>query len=418
MQATHRYAHTTRAFTSAHSIVLDVRAAFTRGLFGGGRGSVHQQTLKGIAENIRERKFRRIVVMAGAGISTPSGIPDFSWSSSAFFRPIRNVESASGHLIILIGCSDTATCWFGKAFHLTQAQNGRATWLSSVGLVCQANFGHRRCRREATPQSAFIATSSSLASARSPGSGLYDNLQQYNLPYAEAIFEINYFHHNPNPFFALAKELYPGNFRPNLTHYFIRLLHDKGQLLRMYTQNIDGLERMAGIPPEMLVEAHGTFATATCTVCRRDYKGEELRNDIMEGKIPKCPTCKGIVKPDIVFFGEELPQQFFSYLTDFPVADLLIVMGTSLEVEPFASLAGAVRGSVTRLLINRDLVGPFAWGSQRHNDVAELGDVVSGVKKLVELLGWKQELEALMNAGGDEFFEEALPPLPPRRKHP
>lgn len=56
------------------------------------------------------------------------------------------------------------------------------------------------------------------------------------------------------------------------------------------------------------------------------------QNDIMEGKIPKCPTCKGIIKPDIVFFGEELPQQFFSYLTDFPIADLLIVMGTSLEV--------------------------------------------------------------------------------------
>lgn len=290
------------------------RCCGTRGLFGGSRGGVHQQTLEDIAGNIRERKFKRIVVMAGAGISTPSGIPDF----------------------------------------------------------------------------------------RSPGSGLYDNLQQYNLPYAEAIFEINYFHHNPNPFFALAKELYPGNYQPNLTHYFIRLLHDKGQLLRMYTQNIDGLERVAGIPPEMLVEAHGTFATATCTVCRRDYKGEELRNDIMEGEIPRCPSCKGIIKPDIVFFGEELPQQFFSYLRDFPMADLLIVMGTSLEVEPFASLAGAVRGSVSRLLINRDLVGPFAWGSQRHNDVAELGDVVSGVKKLVELLGWKQELEALMNAGGDE----------------
>lgn len=72
------------------------------------------------------------------------------------------------------------------------------------------------------------------------------------------------------------------------------------------------------------------------------------------------------------------------------------------QVEPFASLAGAVRGSVSRLLINRDLVGPFARGSRRHNDVAELGDVVGGVKKLVELLGWKQELEALMNVGGDE----------------
>ncbi|XP_031425122.1 NAD-dependent protein deacetylase sirtuin-3, mitochondrial isoform X2 [Clupea harengus] len=279
----------------------------SRGIFGKSGGSSKQQTLENIAKGIKEQEYKRIVVMAGAGISTPSGIPDF----------------------------------------------------------------------------------------RSPGSGLYDNLQQYNLPYAEAIFEINYFHHNPKPFFALAKELYPGNYKPNLTHYFIRLLHDKGQLLRMYTQNIDGLERIAGIPPKMLVEAHGTFATATCTVCRRDYKGEELHADVMKGNIPKCPTCKGVIKPDIVFFGEELPNNFFMYLTDFPMADLLIIMGTSLEVEPFASLASAVRGSVPRLLINRDLVGPFAWGSPRRNDVGELGDVVSGVSKLADALGWTEELKAL-----------------------
>uniref|UniRef100_A0A3B3XU48 Deacetylase sirtuin-type domain-containing protein n=1 Tax=Poecilia mexicana TaxID=48701 RepID=A0A3B3XU48_9TELE len=215
-----------------------------RGLFGGGGESVQPQTLQDVAENIRERRCKRVVVMAGAGISTPSGIPDF----------------------------------------------------------------------------------------RSPGSGLYDNLQQYDLPYAEAIFEIGFFHRNPNPFFALAKELYPGNYQPNLTHYFVRLLHQKGQLLRMYTQNIDGLERLAGVPPEMLVEAHGTFATATCTSCLRKYDGEELRPEVMSGAVPRCPTCKGVVKPDIVFFGEELPLSFFKYLTDFPLADLLIVMGTSLEV--------------------------------------------------------------------------------------
>lgn len=52
----------------------------------------------------------------------------------------------------------------------------------------------------------------------------------------------------------------------------------------------------------------------------------------MSGKVPRCPTCKGVVKPDIVFFGEELPRHFLKYLKDFPLADLLIVMGTSLEV--------------------------------------------------------------------------------------
>ncbi|XP_033961803.1 NAD-dependent protein deacetylase sirtuin-3, mitochondrial isoform X2 [Pseudochaenichthys georgianus] len=284
---------------------------------GGGGASEEQQTLEDLAQNIREQQYKRVVVMAGAGISTPSGIPDF----------------------------------------------------------------------------------------RSPGSGLYNNLQQYDLPYAEAIFELDFFHQNPNPFFTLAKELYPGNYQPNLTHHFVRLLHKKGQLLRMYTQNIDGLERLAGIPPEMLVEAHGTFATATCTVCLRKYKGGELRSDVMSGVVPKCPTCKGVVKPDIVFFGEELPFHFFKYLTDFPLADLLIVMGTSLEVEPFASLAGTVRPSVPRLLINRDRVGPFA-GRRSPHDVVQLGDVVSGVQALVQALGWTQELEALMAAAAEKAATE------------
>ncbi|MEQ2195192.1 hypothetical protein XENOCAPTIV_008900 [Xenoophorus captivus] len=134
----------------------------------------------------------------------------------------------------------------------------------------------------------------------------------------------------------------------------------------------------------------------------------------MSGTVPQCPTCKGVVKPDIVFFGEELPLHFFKYLTDFPLGDLLIIMGTSLEnwyfilihisvlqVEPFASLAGAVRSTVPRLLINRDLVGPFVWGRRPH-DFVQLGDVVGGVKTLVDALGWTRELEALMAAGNQK----------------
>ncbi|XP_018763500.2 NAD-dependent protein deacetylase sirtuin-3, mitochondrial isoform X2 [Serinus canaria] len=276
------------------------------GRWGGDKGK-EKLTLKDVAELLRKKECRRVVVMAGAGISTPSGIPDF----------------------------------------------------------------------------------------RSPGSGLYSNLEQYDIPYPEAIFELGYFFVNPKPFFTLAKELYPGNYRPNSAHYFLRLLHDKGLLLRLYTQNIDGLERVAGIPPDRLVEAHGTFATATCTVCQRNFPGEDFRGDVMGDRIPRCPVCTGVVKPDIVFFGEQLPQRFLLHLTDFPMADLLFVIGTSLEVEPFASLAGAVCSSVPRVLINRELVGPFAW-QQRHNDVAQLGDVVGGVEKLVELLGWNEEMQTLI----------------------
>ncbi|XP_043371668.1 NAD-dependent protein deacetylase sirtuin-3, mitochondrial isoform X3 [Dermochelys coriacea] len=242
---------------------------------------------------------------------------------------------------------------------------------------------------------AGISTPSGIPDFRSPGSGLYSNLQQYNIPYPEAIFEIAYFFHNPKPFFTLAKELYPGNYRPNYSHYFLRLLHDKGLLLRLYTQNIDGLERVAGIPLDKLVEAHGTFATATCTVCRRSYPGEDFRGDVMADKIPHCPVCTGLIKPDIVFFGEELPHRFFLHVTDFPMADVLFIIGTSLEVQPFASLADAVRSSIPRVLINRDLVGPFAYQPQ-YNDVALLGDVISGVETFVELMGWKEEMQELI----------------------
>lgn len=78
---------------------------------------------------------------------------------------------------------------------------------------------------------------------RSPGSGVYSTLQHWDVPYPEAIFELSFFLDNPRPFFAWAKDMYPGNFRPNVIHYFLRLLHDRGLLRRLYTQNIDGLER-------------------------------------------------------------------------------------------------------------------------------------------------------------------------------
>ena len=79
-------------------------------------------------------------------------------------------------------------------------------------------------------------TAAGIPDFRSPTSGLYSKLQGFDLPSPEAIFQIDYFKKHPEPFFALAKELYPSSYRPTPCHYLLRLLHEKGLLLRHVSQ--------------------------------------------------------------------------------------------------------------------------------------------------------------------------------------
>jgi NAD-dependent histone deacetylase SIR2 len=122
----------------------------------------------------------------------------------------------------------------------------------------------------------------------------------------EDVFDILFFRSNPYPFYALAKELYPGKHRPTITHSFVRLLESKGLLGTCFTQNIDTLERRAGVPKEKLVEAHGSFASQSCIDCKAPFDATEIRRLIQEERIPRCNRCRGLVKPDIVFFGESV----------------------------------------------------------------------------------------------------------------
>lgn len=255
-----------------------------------------------------------------------------------------------------------------------------------------------RCKNVVVVAGAGISTASGIPDFRTPGTGLYANLKKYSIPYPEAIFNIEYFSNDPRPFFSLAKELYPGSHRPNYIHYFIRMLHHKGLLLRMYTQNIDGLEKLCGIPDEKLVEAHGSFATASCHLCYSPFPAQEAKSAIMSDNTPVCTFCAGTVKPDIVFFGEDLPAKYFLHSKDFPKTDLLIIMGTSLQIEPFASLVNTVRSNVPRLLLNRDPVGPFVKVPLRRGDHMELGDLVDKVRKFAGILGWHSEIEDLMRS--------------------
>jgi len=270
------------------------------------------------------------------------------------------------------------------------------------------------CRRIVTMAGAGMSTAAGIPDFRSPGSGLYDNLGKYNLPRPEAVFDIDYFRRHPEPFFALARELYPSQLKPTLCHRFIRLLEEKGLLLRHYTQNIDTLERAAGLSHERIVEAHGTFHTSHCTGCRREYDQAWMKERIFsEEEVPHCEACSSVVKPDIVFFGENLPSRFFRLVeADFSQCDLLIIFGTSLNVQPFAALVDRVPDTCPRLLVNKEKCGRAGLlmrlmgqaglqfdSSDNYRDVAWLGTCDDGAVAMATALGWEADLRALEKAG-------------------
>lgn len=97
-----------------------------------------------------------------------------------------------------------------------------------------AEILRRKIKKIVVMAGAGISTPSGIPDFRSPGSGLYSNLNNYDIPYPEAIFEISYFKQNPKPFFTLAKDLIPNieKYKPNKIHYFIKLLQEKKLLHR------------------------------------------------------------------------------------------------------------------------------------------------------------------------------------------
>lgn len=249
---------------------------------------------------------------------------------------------------------------------------------------------------------AGISTNCGIPDFRSPETGLYANLKRLDLPYPEAVFDIDYFKKNPKAFYTLADELYPGKFLPSKFHYFIRLCQEKNLLKRCYTQNIDTLERIAGVNDELVVEAHGSFVANHCINCKHAMDTETLKK-LMKITIPTCPKCDSYVKPDIVFFGEALPVKFFDcWDEDVEDIDLAVIAGTSLAVYPFASLPAEVAKKSQRMLINRELCGDFET-YPRKSDVVLLEDCDAIAQKLCKLLDWEDELLELIENGKKEI---------------
>ncbi|KAF9433644.1 NAD-dependent protein deacetylase sirtuin-2 [Entomortierella beljakovae] len=256
---------------------------------------------------------------------------------------------------------------------------------------------------------AGISTAAGIKDFRSPGTGLYDDLEKYNLPFPEAVFDLEFFKNTPSPFYHLAKHLYPGQYKPTLTHYFLSLLAKKKLLLRSYTQNIDSLERLAGLDEDLLVEAHGSFAYSKCVQCETTSDPDWVKSHIMNDEIPYCKRCSGLVKPSITFFGENVPLRFTTMAdTDFEKCDLLIVLGTSLKVEPFNKLISKVSPRCPRVLINREKAGQDLhsgfdfddkWKYTIQRDALFLGNCDDGIRELSTLCGWESELQFMYDTG-------------------
>ena len=179
-------------------------------------------------------------------------------------------------------------------------------------------------------------------------------------------------------------------------------------ILRSKTyQDIDGLESLAGISDDKLVECHGHFRSCTCISCRSSSNDvAECRQSYLAGTPFRCPSCGNLSKPDIVFFGEELPKRFQGLIdSDMCECDLLIVQGTSLLVNPVAAIPEWVGRNVPRLLINREFVGDFLreermakrWKDEEDyqgRDMFLEGDCDHGVEALCKLIGegWADDL--------------------------
>ena len=148
---------------------------------------------------------------------------------------------------------------------------------------------------------------------------------------------------------------------PNPAHYAIAELYQLGKSDCVITQNIDNLHQKAGVPEDRVLELHGNMRWVVCLSCGRRFPLFEILQNIKEGiEVPNCPDCQGILKPDVVFFGEALPQDtLLEAIRWAQNCDLFIVVGSTLTVYPAAYIPTHAREAGARLAVVNLTPTPF-----------------------------------------------------------
>ncbi len=222
---------------------------------------------------------------------------------------------------------------------------------------------------------AGVSTESNIPDFRS-ADGLYTARTKYGYS-PEYLLSRTLFDKDPELFYDYYKNnLIYTDAKPNLAHFALAKLEEAGKLKAVVTQNIDNLHQMAG--SKVVYELHGSVYRNSCMRCGKDYTLEEML--AIEGNVPYCPHCGGIIKPDVVLYEEGLNSDVWNGAQRaIANADMLIVGGTSLVVYPAASLVGDYRGNKL-VLINKSATS--------YDDMASLvihesiGNVLSAVVKI------------------------------------
>jgi NAD-dependent deacetylase len=205
----------------------------------------------------------------------------------------------------------------------------------------------REARHAVALTGAGISTPSGIPDFRSPEVGLWERSDPME------VASIYAFRRNPEAFYTWIRPMVTTlvEAKPNPAHLALAELEASGWLKAVITQNIDDMHQQAG--SREVLELHGHLREATCINCYQVVPSEELLDDFLaSGDVPRCAACGGVMKPNTVLYGEQLPiQTVNAAMAHVRQADLMLIVGSSLEVVPASYLPGLVVERAGRLIV-------------------------------------------------------------------
>jgi NAD-dependent deacetylase len=204
---------------------------------------------------------------------------------------------------------------------------------------------------------AGISVPSGIPDFRSPGTGIWEKVDPMEVATIQA------FRSDPRRFWSFYRPRFAAlsDKQPNPAHEALVELESRGMLEGVITQNVDRLHRKAGT--RRLVEVHGSIDTSSCTCCGASWSLQDVEDIFDEDGVAVCSLCQGYVKPDVVLFGEMLPEAAMAEAQRLAAAaDLMVCVGSSLEVYPVAGLPELTLAAGGRLAIITQ--GPTPYDSR------------------------------------------------------